>query len=59
MELHMVFYKKQYRNVRSAMENSDGLCVLAFFFHVRFIKIIVSCHSRGIDERQSMDICGA
>lgn len=55
----MVFYKKQYRNVRSAMENSDGLCVLAFFFHVRFIKIIVSCHSRGIDERQSMDICGA
>lgn len=30
----MVFYKKQYRNVRSAMENSDGLTVLAFFFHV-------------------------
>ncbi|XP_031630806.1 carbonic anhydrase 7-like [Contarinia nasturtii] len=34
MELHMVFYKKQYRNVRSAMENSDGLTVLAFFFHL-------------------------
>lgn len=34
MELHMVFYKKQYRNVRSAMENSDGLTVLAFFFNV-------------------------
>lgn len=35
MELHMVFYKKQYRNIRSAMENVDGLAVLAFFFRVR------------------------
>ncbi|XP_055312343.1 carbonic anhydrase 1-like [Sitodiplosis mosellana] len=34
MELHMVFYKKQYRNIRSAMENSDGLAVLAFFFNL-------------------------
>lgn len=34
MELHMVFYKKQYRNIRSAMENPDGLTVLAFFFNV-------------------------
>lgn len=34
MELHMVFYKKQYRNVRSAMEEKDGLAVLAFFYHV-------------------------
>lgn len=34
MELHMVFYKKQYRNVRSAMNEQDGLTVLAFFFHV-------------------------
>lgn len=34
MELHVVFYKKQYRNIRSAMENADGLTVLAFFFQV-------------------------
>lgn len=34
MELHMVFYKKQYRTARSAMENADGLAVLAFFFKV-------------------------
>lgn len=37
MELHMVFYKKQYRNIRSAMENSDGLTVLAFFFNVSYL----------------------
>lgn len=36
MELHMVFYKKQYRNVQLAMEKPDGLAVLAFFYHVRY-----------------------
>lgn len=35
MELHVVFYKKDYRSVRSALENNDGLTVLAFFFNVR------------------------
>lgn len=40
MELHMVFYKKQYRNIRAAMEEQDGLAVLAFFYHV-------SCHSHS------------
>jgi hypothetical protein len=34
MELHMVFYKKNYRNARSAIDHSDGLTVLAFFFEV-------------------------
>lgn len=34
MELHMVFYKKNYRNIRSAMDEKDGLTVLAFFYHV-------------------------
>lgn len=34
MELHMVFYKKQYRTARSAMEKQDGLVVLAFFYKV-------------------------
>lgn len=35
----MVFYKKQYRNIRSAMDNSDGLTVLAFFFHVSSMNV--------------------
>lgn len=30
----MVFYKKRYRNVRSAMDHDDGLTVLAFFYEV-------------------------
>lgn len=34
MELHMVFYKKQYRNQRDALEHADGLAVLAFFYEV-------------------------
>lgn len=37
MELHMVFYKKTYRNIRSAMDEQDGLAVLAFFYHVSYI----------------------
>lgn len=35
MELHMVFYKKSYRNTRQALEHADGLTVLAFFYEVR------------------------
>lgn len=34
MELHMVFYKKVYRNSRDALEHKDGLTVLAFFYEV-------------------------
>lgn len=34
LELHMVFYKKQYRNQRDALDHSDGLTVLAFFYEV-------------------------
>ncbi|CAO1367188.1 unnamed protein product [Diamesa serratosioi] len=34
MELHMVFYKKEYRGMRSALEHTDGLTVLAFFFEI-------------------------
>lgn len=37
MELHMVFYKKTYRNIRSAMDEQDGLAVLAFFYHVSYM----------------------
>lgn len=48
MELHMVFYKKQYRNIRSAMENSDGLAVLAFFFNVSFVPLLFLARQREI-----------
>lgn len=34
MELHMVFYKKVYRNQRDAQDHTDGLTVLAFFYEV-------------------------
>lgn len=34
MELHMVFFKKVYRNSRSALDYPDGLAVLAFFYEV-------------------------
>lgn len=34
MELHMVFYKKVYRNQREALDHPDGLTVLAFFYEV-------------------------
>lgn len=34
MELHMVFYKKVYRDSRSAENFKDGLTVLAIFFEI-------------------------
>ena len=30
----MVFYKKEYREMRSALNHADGLTVLAFFFEI-------------------------
>lgn len=30
----MVFYNKEYKDVSMAMEKSDGMAVLAFFFNV-------------------------
>lgn len=38
MELHMVFFNKQYLDTKHAMQYSDGLCVLAFFYDVSKIK---------------------
>lgn len=32
MELHMVFYKKEYGSIDEALTHSDGLTVLAFFY---------------------------
>jgi len=40
MELHMVFYKKKYRNSRSALDYPDGLTVLAFFYEVLTIFLL-------------------
>lgn len=34
MELHMVFYKKEYGDPKGALEHKDGLAVLAFFYEV-------------------------
>lgn len=36
LELHMVFYKKSYRNQRAALDHQDGLTVLAFFYEVSY-----------------------
>jgi len=34
MELHMVFYKKEYLNSTAALDHPDGLCVLAILFEL-------------------------
>ncbi|XP_048007287.1 putative carbonic anhydrase 3 [Leguminivora glycinivorella] len=34
MELHMVFYKDEYRTAKEAVKHSDGLAVLAFFYEL-------------------------
>lgn len=39
MELHVVFFNKQYTDAQHAMQYSDGLCVLAFFYEVNEFKL--------------------
>lgn len=34
MELHIVFFKQEYQNARTALNHPDGLTVLAFFFEI-------------------------
>uniref|UniRef100_A0A182WJ26 carbonic anhydrase n=1 Tax=Anopheles minimus TaxID=112268 RepID=A0A182WJ26_9DIPT len=34
MELHIVFYKQEYKNARTALNYPDGLTVLAFFYEI-------------------------
>lgn len=34
MELHLVFYKKEYESQTNAVNYHDGLAVLAFFFKI-------------------------
>lgn len=34
MELHMVFFKEEYKSIKQAVKHSDGLTVLAFFYEV-------------------------
>ncbi|XP_050074930.1 carbonic anhydrase 7 isoform X1 [Anopheles maculipalpis] len=34
MELHIVFYKQNYKNARTALNYPDGLTVLAFFYEI-------------------------
>lgn len=40
MELHIVFYKKEYGDFKKALNHSDGLAVLAFFYEVKLVKYI-------------------
>lgn len=47
MELHMVFYKKQYKSLSVAMEHADGLAVLAFFYVVSGIEKNYFCVQLG------------
>uniref|UniRef100_A0A182NH68 carbonic anhydrase n=1 Tax=Anopheles dirus TaxID=7168 RepID=A0A182NH68_9DIPT len=34
MELHIVFFKQEYKNARTALNHPDGLTVLAFFYEI-------------------------
>jgi carbonic anhydrase len=34
MELHVVFYKQEYKNLTNAVKKADGLAVLSFFFEI-------------------------
>lgn len=34
MELHVVFFKKEYGSMKEAILHSDGLAVMAFFFKI-------------------------
>lgn len=36
MELHIVFFKKDYLDSTAALDHEDGLCVLACLFEVNF-----------------------
>jgi hypothetical protein len=42
MEMHIVHRKQSYGSVHEAVNHSDGLSVLAFFFEVSFVLILVS-----------------
>lgn len=34
MELHVVYFKQEYKSMAQAMQQSDGLAVMAFFFKI-------------------------
>lgn len=35
MEMHVVFYKEDYKSMNEALNHSDGLAILAFLYEVR------------------------
>lgn len=43
MELHVVFYKKNYGSMNEAVNFPDGLAVLAYFFEVQINYLKISC----------------
>lgn len=34
MELHVVFFRKEYKSMKTSSEHADGLAVMAFFFKI-------------------------
>lgn len=44
MELHMVFYKEEYKSVAESVKHHDGLTVLAFFYEVNHILVDLDLH---------------
>lgn len=42
MELHAVFYNSEYKDFQEALEHSDGLSVLGYFFEVKQFKRFVN-----------------
>lgn len=44
IEIHLVFFKKEYLNSDAALDHPDGLCVLPIFFEVSFLLLQVKCH---------------
>jgi hypothetical protein len=45
MEMHIVHRKQNYGSVQEAINYSDGLSVLAFFFEVSMAMIGITCRS--------------
>lgn len=41
MELHIVFFKKEYLDATSAMDHPDGLCVIGWYNSIQDREIII------------------
>jgi NADH:ubiquinone oxidoreductase subunit K len=41
MEMHLIFYKKQYDSITNAARANDGIAIVAVFFKVYSIGILI------------------